>query len=87
MTVRWDDWAEKEITHLVGYLKQTQHYTLKMTSDGDLCEDCRPTLLVDLNHTKQTSSKAQGGHLIPIEGDLGSTFPQKWSSKVQHHER
>ena len=79
----WNDWADDELRHFMSYLKATADYALTLISEGDLWSECFIGLYVDANHNKKPPCKADDGHMVTVEGVLGTFMGMDWSKKKQ----
>jgi len=81
---RWhaDPWMDKELRHVLGYVKRTCHYGLRFVSMGDLWEDLWVVIWADGN---LTVPRSHGGFFIALVGTLGTFLPLLWRSWTLSH--
>ena len=67
----------------MSYLKATADYALTLINEGDLWSECFIGLYVDANHNKKPPCKADDGHMVTVDGVLGTFMGMDWSKKKQ----
>ena len=75
----WNDGAQNELKHIMGYVEHTVTYNLTFITYGnDAREDVNIFMYSDLSFA---SPRSDGGRLIVLAGHNGSTYPGERKSK------